>query len=485
MLYMNTESLIKRIQVMIDSFFATDVFLKRPDYYNCISFPIRIHHYFEVGSTEGGFVKNYVLPFYVDYSGSFLSDQFHIKISRDCRSPVSDPEISVDCGLGKQELCNELKDYILRHLPIKKVPSVTYEIKTGCNEVNLTQTAMYEKILKCESEVNKKMLNGKYGFKPFKPNDDYIYTLENAMRQAANFVRCKVVHGFFALNSENGIAWKYHSGFMKLVSSVSGEVGPKITPLNLGNTCKRISVLVKLAGEYPTSKTFEAQIDLDFAMFTLYDVGVTTDIGMQITSELKDYICRELGLFNKLKIDGADFDGDTVLKMIAPRGNSKTKAQAEMLWEACLAGKHVAFINRHYTDTDVYKKCMDYCDEGLDDNGVLINRIEKVIFSNPATIVFWKDGTKTTVTAKDEPFDEEKGLAMAIAKKALGNNYAAGGRFKAILKHAERVEKKEKKTKVEKPERPKITKTGFIKEKMSEGFTRKEATEMWERSKDK
>lgn len=50
--------------------------------------------------------------------------------------------------------------------------------------------------------------------------------------------------------------------------------------------------------------------------------------------------------------------------------------------------------------------------------------ITRVIFNDPATIVFWSDGTKTVVKCdpRDE-FDPEKGLAMAIAKKSLGNNY--------------------------------------------------------------
>lgn len=49
-------------------------------------------------------------------------------------------------------------------------------------------------------------------------------------------------------------------------------------------------------------------------------------------------------------------------------------------------------------------------------------RIEKVIFNYPATVVLWADGTKTIVKAGDyDIFDPEKGLAMAIAKKALGN----------------------------------------------------------------
>ena len=47
--------------------------------------------------------------------------------------------------------------------------------------------------------------------------------------------------------------------------------------------------------------------------------------------------------------------------------------------------------------------------------------IKKVTFNNPATIVFWSDGSKTVVKAHNDDYDPEKGLAMAIAKKALGN----------------------------------------------------------------
>ena len=63
--------------------------------------------------------------------------------------------------------------------------------------------------------------------------------------------------------------------------------------------------------------------------------------------------------------------------------------------------------------------------------------IKNVIFQEPATIVYWVDGSKTVVICQEgDIYDEEKGLAMAIAKKALGNNYAAGGRFKKAFKNA-------------------------------------------------
>lgn len=48
--------------------------------------------------------------------------------------------------------------------------------------------------------------------------------------------------------------------------------------------------------------------------------------------------------------------------------------------------------------------------------------IKDVKFANPATIVFWKDGTKTVVKAQgDEKYVPEVGLAMCICKKVMGN----------------------------------------------------------------
>lgn len=63
-----------------------------------------------------------------------------------------------------------------------------------------------------------------------------------------------------------------------------------------------------------------------------------------------------------------------------------------------------------------------------------VPHIVKVIFHNPATIVFWSDGTKTVVKVQGkERFNKEKGLAMAIAKKALGNKYDYYEEFKKWL----------------------------------------------------
>lgn len=53
-------------------------------------------------------------------------------------------------------------------------------------------------------------------------------------------------------------------------------------------------------------------------------------------------------------------------------------------------------------------------------------KIEKVIFNDPATIILWKDGTKTVVKVKPgEKFDKWTGFAMAYMKKLKGDNFHA------------------------------------------------------------
>lgn len=60
-----------------------------------------------------------------------------------------------------------------------------------------------------------------------------------------------------------------------------------------------------------------------------------------------------------------------------------------------------------------------------------ISKIKKVIFNDPATIVFWNDGTKTVVKCgENDTFDPEKGLAMAISKYFFNN----AGYFNDVFK---------------------------------------------------
>ena len=73
---------------------------------------------------------------------------------------------------------------------------------------------------------------------------------------------------------------------------------------------------------------------------------------------------------------------------------------------------------------------------------LIVPEILDVVFNGPATIIFWADGTKTVVKAIYDEFDPEKGLAMAIAKKALGNK---GNYFNVIKRWTDEYLEKEDK----------------------------------------
>lgn len=56
---------------------------------------------------------------------------------------------------------------------------------------------------------------------------------------------------------------------------------------------------------------------------------------------------------------------------------------------------------------------------------------KKVIFHDPATIVYWSDGSKTVVKCQPgDTYSKEMGLALCISKKALGNKSNFNNIFK-------------------------------------------------------
>lgn len=60
------------------------------------------------------------------------------------------------------------------------------------------------------------------------------------------------------------------------------------------------------------------------------------------------------------------------------------------------------------------------------------NYIKKVIFNNPATIIFWDDGSKTIVKCKKgEKFDKMTGFAMCCCKRFFGDE---GSNYQKVFK---------------------------------------------------
>lgn len=61
-------------------------------------------------------------------------------------------------------------------------------------------------------------------------------------------------------------------------------------------------------------------------------------------------------------------------------------------------------------------------------------KIKRAIFNNPATIVYWTDGTKTVVKCSDgDTYSKESGLAMCFMKKMHGNDNGYHKVFKEFI----------------------------------------------------
>lgn len=129
--------------------------------------------------------------------------------------------------------------------------------------------------------------------------------------------------------------------------------------------------------------------------------------------------------YSKFVVDVDNGKGSEHIYISSGRGNGKSLM--------CLDA-----LERKYCEADVkateaaYRGFWsEFCGRG---GYTKSHTIKKVIFNDPATIVYWTDGTKTVVKRQpgDKKFDPEKGLAMAYVKHELGLK-----EFNKLLENAE------------------------------------------------
>jgi len=98
--------------------------------------------------------------------------------------------------------------------------------------------------------------------------------------------------------------------------------------------------------------------------------------------------------------------------------------------------KKYKVLNNYKSMSEKYNDLLKYCKDNNctvmvakqkslkkgEDKMNINELINKVIFNDPATIVYWKDGTKTVVQClKTDTYSKETGLAMCILKKLCGS----------------------------------------------------------------
>lgn len=111
--------------------------------------------------------------------------------------------------------------------------------------------------------------------------------------------------------------------------------------------------------------------------------------------------------------------------------------------------KEIPFCDLDCSECDIcQEECFD-CEFAWEGEPMMwgIPDVDYIIFNDPATIVFWEDGTKTVVKCMEgEKFEKYAGFAMACMKKLFGST----SRAKAIMNELSK-DQKEKEKKHETP----------------------------------
>lgn len=132
-------------------------------------------------------------------------------------------------------------------------------------------------------------------------------------------------------------------------------------------------------------------------------------------------------------------------------------------WNGVHLEATVEFCPEHANDIYEYEKLMRDCGVhqfGLDGFRKLFNikprestlpSIKNVYFNPPATVVLWNDGTKTVVKCQDgDSYSKQTGLALCMAKKAMGNSSKFNDIFKKWIPEEKKEEPEKPEQKVEK-----------------------------------
>ena len=138
-----------------------------------------------------------------------------------------------------------------------------------------------------------------------------------------------------------------------------------------------------------------------------------------------DYVCRIHTSFHKLRVLRSEHDPVSnmfVYTMTDDRGHTWVCPESE------LQRFEVDFLSIEDTGSAVPRSILERVFKKCEEEAGMTTAkkkpgwsIKQVIFNDPATIVLWTDGTKTVVKCENEVYDPEKGLAMALSKKMLGN----------------------------------------------------------------
>lgn len=214
-----------------------------------------------------------------------------------------------------------------------------------------------------------------------------------------------------------------------------------IIKISLDGTSKNYRIKSKHIEETPENTLSNIECKIDYTLEYLDNRCICYELRLNIGSVICPYFILSTTFSTYIfSLDTQDMD---IVRVIDPRTN-------EILWN----NRHVCVetTTNKINDNPIYYR---YCDDvvldtiGFDDDRVMAHIFTpkiKGIYANEnnrTLVIKWETDEVTKVTCDEEDtFDLENGLARAIAKYVLGNNYNAGTIFNKYLKSIKLTKKK-------------------------------------------
>lgn len=160
-------------------------------------------------------------------------------------------------------------------------------------------------------------------------------------------------------------------------------------------------------------------------------------------------------MYPKTMIMAGRQNGKSLYRHVLNAVYGKSPTEANYMTQMAIYAALMKGENNMPAHTITNPECAEYCRKDVETTTTFakalqeiwrrkarkdIFAIKKVYFNDPVTVVIWEDGTKTVVRCNNDQYDPEKGLAMAIAKKALGTNKSGSNYYDAFKKWLPKTE---------------------------------------------
>lgn len=214
-----------------------------------------------------------------------------------------------------------------------------------------------------------------------------------------------------------------------------------IIKISLDGASKYYLIKSKHIGEPQANNLSNLECKIDYTLECLDNRCICYNLRLNIGSVICPYFILSTTFSTYIfSLDTQDID---IAEVIDPKTN-------DILWTNRQLGEEIT-TNKINDNPIYYSNCKDVVLDtiGVDDDRVMAHIFTpkiKGIYANEnnrTLVIKWETDEVTKVTCDEEDtFDLENGLARAIAKYVLGNNYNAGTIFNKYLKSIKLTKKK-------------------------------------------